>query len=32
MLDRSCPTMKWTYKNCDVLITVMDDRTAKVSR
>jgi hypothetical protein len=29
MLDRSCPTIKWTYKNCDVQITAMDDSTSE---
>jgi len=29
MLDRSCPTIKWTYKNYDVLITATDDSTSE---
>ena len=28
MLDRSCPTIRWTYKNCDVQITATDDSTS----
>ena len=29
MLDPSCPTIKWTYKNCDVQITATDDPTSE---
>ena len=29
MLNRSCPTVKWTYKNCDVQITATADSTSE---
>jgi hypothetical protein len=28
MLNQSCPTIKWAYKNCDVEITATDDSTS----
>ena len=28
MLSRSCPAINWTYRNCDVQITAMDESTS----
>jgi hypothetical protein len=28
MPNRSCPTMKWAYKNCDVQVTATVDSTS----